>query len=619
MKIKYFGWVVALAFVFLQLSIPGTTIALERWLATNSSQCSSDLVTHPCYFTLLDAVTQSLDGDSIRIRPGSYPANVTLNKSVTIFGEETARTILNGSGTGAILTISNVATSMIVRNITFVTAATGIQLSNSPTVTISNNVFAGATIAVQTIASSSSTVINNTFNNNVTGISSDSTTLNITNNIFLQNSGGTAIAPNTMSLLGIKSNLFFGGAIGPPVVTVTTSPISSDPNFTNPSWKGNISNLNPLLVDPNDNDITKRDFHLQVDSPAINNGDSSGGLNKAGDTSQTDIGAYGGSNSDTIPFFVSGLVVTSVTGTSPATASIQWTPNTCYLVSGYFVYFGTASGTYGTPIDTLSTASTFSIPDLVSTVTSTPIGTPVVSDTISSNTINLAWSSTGAIGYEIRYDTITPVTPPPATPPASTVVIDTSTTSLSIGGLVNGTTYYFIVTPFDQTIYYIAVKAHYVDNTLISSVFSNEAQAFLNDKIYGTPSAEFHDFPEAVVANPDLPNTGCFIATAAYGHYSAPQVQALREFRDRYLMTNSAGQAFVAWYYRYGPIGAGYLNAHEWLKPVVRTALLPAVGGALFMTRTSLLTKAAVLILTGGLLGCLLIYRRKLVRSGGPR
>jgi hypothetical protein len=95
---------------------------------------------------------------------------------------------------------------------------------------------------------------------------------------------------------------------------------------------------------------------------------------------------------------------------------------------------------------------------------------------------------------------------------------------------------------------------------------------------------------------PDLPNKGCFIATAAYGYYSAPQVQALREFRDRYLMTN-AGRAFVALYYRYGLIGAEFANAHAWLKPVVRTVLMPAVGGALFLTRTSLLTKAAALIL----------------------
>jgi hypothetical protein len=614
---------VTILFVMLA-SVTEVAASNERWLVPDSSQCPADLVTNPCHLTLQDAVTQASDGDSIRILPGTYSTNnVTLTKNVTIFGEETARTILNGGGTGTILTISSVATSMIVRNISFINAATAIQVSNSPSVTITNNIFAVGTsgTAIQTAASSSSTVINNTFYNNQTGIASDSTSLNIINNIFLQNGNGTAITPSTMSLTAVKSNLFFGGTIGPPVVTVTSSPISSDSNFSNPDWRGNISNLDPSFVHPNDNDITKRDFHLQADSQCINNGDSSGGLNKVGDKTKTDIGAYGGSNSDTIPFPVSGLDVTGVTETLPATVSIKWDPNTCYLVGGYFVYYGTASGHYGTPLDTLSPTATFDIPDLVSTVISAPTGTPSVSDTIANNTINLSWSSTGATGYEIRYDTSPGVIAPPAAPSPTTVLVDArSATSYTIGGLVNGTTYYFIVTPYDQTIYYIAVKPYYSgDKTLISSIFSNEEQARLNDKLYGNPSIEIHDFPEAIVAYPNLPNKGCFIATAAYGYYSAPQVQALRIFRDRYLLTNDPGRAFVGWYYRYGPIGAEFINAHPWTKPLVRIALMPAVGVALFMTRTSFLVKLLIMMLCLISITAYTIRRKKQYRAGGVR
>jgi hypothetical protein len=73
----------------------------------------------------------------------------------------------------------------------------------------------------------------------------------------------------------------------------------------------------------------------------------------------------------------------------------------------------------------------------------------------------------------------------------------------------------------------------------------------------------------------------------------------LREFRDRYLMTNALGRAFVRWYYQNGPVAAQFINDHPVFKPVVRAALMPAVGGAMFMTRTSISTKTIVFMFIG--------------------
>ena len=47
-------------------------------------------------------------------------------------------------------------------------------------------------------------------------------------------------------------------------------------------------------------------------------------------------------------------------------------------------------------------------------------------------------------------------------------------------------------------------------------------------------------------------NFGCFIATAVYGA-EAPQVVALRRFRDQRLIPHVLGRAFVAIYYRVSP------------------------------------------------------------------
>jgi hypothetical protein len=70
---------------------------------------------------------------------------------------------------------------------------------------------------------------------------------------------------------------------------------------------------------------------------------------------------------------------------------------------------------------------------------------------------------------------------------------------------------------------------------------------------------------------------GCFIATAAYGSYLDPHVQALRDFRDDYLMTHAAGKALVALYETYSPPFAARIARHESLKWATRAGLTPVV------------------------------------------
>jgi len=71
---------------------------------------------------------------------------------------------------------------------------------------------------------------------------------------------------------------------------------------------------------------------------------------------------------------------------------------------------------------------------------------------------------------------------------------------------------------------------------------------------------------------------GCFIATAAYGSPLEAQVDLLRKFRDRFLLTNPTGRSFVMLYYAFSPPAADFIAKHDSLRAVVRLALLPAVG-----------------------------------------
>ncbi|MCX5807140.1 MAG: prepilin-type N-terminal cleavage/methylation domain-containing protein [Proteobacteria bacterium] len=76
--------------------------------------------------------------------------------------------------------------------------------------------------------------------------------------------------------------------------------------------------------------------------------------------------------------------------------------------------------------------------------------------------------------------------------------------------------------------------------------------------------------------------SGCFIATAAYGSYLDPHVIALREFRDRYLLTNRIGTIFVEFYYRYSPLAASFIIKDCRLRILSRFMLTPLVYAVKF-------------------------------------
>lgn len=81
------------------------------------------------------------------------------------------------------------------------------------------------------------------------------------------------------------------------------------------------------------------------------------------------------------------------------------------------------------------------------------------------------------------------------------------------------------------------------------------------------------------VVIPTSSSTGsfCFIATAAYGSWLDPHVATLRAFRDRWLLTNAPGRAFVGWYYRASPPLAEWIATREWARAVTRGMLAPIV------------------------------------------
>ena len=160
--------------------------------------------------------------------------------------------------------------------------------------------------------------------------------------------------------------------------------------------------------------------------------------------------------------------------------------------------------------------------------------------------VTLAWDANpepSVQGYKVYYG---------KTSESYSSVLDAGNrTDCVITGLDPGVTYYFACTAYSAT---------------------GDESNFSGEIIFVTQSQ-----PSDSSSSKNFIAAKCFIATAAYGSGLAPEVTLLRDFRDRYLLTNRPGQVLVDWYYAVSPPVAAFIAGHESLKTAVRIGLTPVV------------------------------------------
>jgi len=77
----------------------------------------------------------------------------------------------------------------------------------------------------------------------------------------------------------------------------------------------------------------------------------------------------------------------------------------------------------------------------------------------------------------------------------------------------------------------------------------------------------------------------CFVATAAYGTSMSEEIDILRQFRDKLLLGNPVGRAFVATYYKLSPPIAKSISEHQVLRTVVRECCVNPVVAVVRRTK----------------------------------
>lgn len=524
------------------------------------------------YKTIQAAINAASPGDTISVAEGTYRESITVNKvtlhGLTIEGAGAQKTFLNLSTIGGTaVTFQNVS-GVTLRGFTIRKAEVGIRADKSKA-NIANNLFVANTKAFEN-HSSYSRITNNTFYRN-TGTVFTNSSSTLKNNIVAWGGRYGVVGSKIGS---VAYNLFHGNILGN--FSGTSAPPAAFYNITG----------NPLFVN-----LTS-DFHLKSGSPAIKTGDPS--LKNSFNNMTSDIGVYGGPKADVTPATVKGVSVASYTDK----ATVSWNKNMAYNIMGHKVYYGSALGSYTSSYSSGNESSLtfkeYTAPTLEKNKryyfsvraldgnghegsdsaaasgaidTNPPTAPNNLTADIGDTRLYLSWDAvddaeSGTKGYKIYWDT---------TSGTYTNSVDVgNNTSYELSGLTNG------------TLYYIAVSAY--DNT------GNE----------GTKSAEVTQSPEEIRGIMGLKNTGgCFIATAAYGSYEERHVKVLREFRDRYLLTNTLGRVFVSCYYSISPPVADFIRDSETLKFVVRSALLPLIGFAWMLINYPMAFPGLVAILAG--------------------
>jgi Beta-propeller repeat len=150
----------------------------------------------------------------------------------------------------------------------------------------------------------------------------------------------------------------------------------------------------------------------------------------------------------------------------------------------------------------------------------------------------------------------------------------------------------------------------FVDQTVtITSVTAN-SQTY--NIVLGPASSADADYNGLNAQNVTVSITGnasggsisCFIAAAAYGSPLARYVQVLRQFRDRFLLTNGMGRRLVHFYYTHSPLMASFIKKHDHLRALVRLALIPFVGAGWLILKIGFAAAMALVFFFGiGLIG----------------
>jgi parallel beta-helix repeat protein len=120
------------------------------------------------YPLIQEAINAAKPGDTVFVEPSTYEESITINKSISLVGDNSATTVIDGKGTGHVIVVSSdnvVIKGFTVRNSGLPLYA-GIYLHQAKNVSLIDNIITNCSIGVKSYSSSDIQAKNNQITNN---------------------------------------------------------------------------------------------------------------------------------------------------------------------------------------------------------------------------------------------------------------------------------------------------------------------------------------------------------------------------------------------------------------------------------------------------------------------
>jgi len=199
------------------------------------------------YSTIQEAIdaSETLDGHTIEVEADTYYENVVVDKSLTLMGEDSSNTIIDGSGDGYVVTVQ--ANNVNINQFTIRNGLYGVELDGVQNCTVSNNIVSNNSyIGVHLLYSSYNLVSGNTISDKhyLGGVYVAGTYNSISGNIISNNDKGVHISSYDSNL--VSGNTISNNEYGVYLITTDDNAIYHN-NFIDNTVQGYVQPWYPAV------------------------------------------------------------------------------------------------------------------------------------------------------------------------------------------------------------------------------------------------------------------------------------------------------------------------------------------------------------------------------------